>query len=65
MMLAHATLVGHRDVQSAVEAILGFHHLITTLHWCAIVPLMILEAWQNAPQKSRPFNINTWYTGDG
>ena len=32
--MAHATLVGHRDVQSAVGAILGPHHQITTLHWC-------------------------------
>ena len=29
-----ATLVGHSDVQSAVGAILGPHHLISTLHWC-------------------------------
>ena len=33
-IMAYATLVGHRDVQSAVGAILGPYHLISTLHWC-------------------------------
>ena len=32
--IAHVTLVGHRCVQLAVEAILGPSHLIRTLHWC-------------------------------
>ena len=32
--MAHATLVDHTDIQSAAEAILGFNHLISTLHWC-------------------------------
>ena len=33
--MAHATLVGHRDVQSAVGAILGPYHLISALHLCS------------------------------
>ena len=32
--MTHAILVGHRDVQSAVGAILDPHHLISALHWC-------------------------------
>ena len=32
--MAHTILVGHRDVQSAVGAILDPHHLISALHWC-------------------------------
>ena len=31
--MAHATLEGHRDVQPAMGAILGPHHLISALHW--------------------------------
>ena len=27
-------IVGHRDVQSAVRAILSPHHIISVLHWC-------------------------------
>ena len=30
--LAHATLVGHRSVQSAVGAVLGPRYLISVLH---------------------------------
>ena len=30
--MAHTTLVGHKDVQSAVGEILGPHHLISILH---------------------------------
>ena len=30
--MTHATLVGHRDVQSVVGAILGPHNLISALH---------------------------------
>ena len=30
--MIHTTLVSHRDVQSAVGAILGSHHLISALH---------------------------------
>ena len=34
------TLVGHRDIQSAVGVILGPHHLISALHWYpSLVPL--------------------------
>ena len=32
--MAHVTLVGHRDDQSAVGAILGPYHLINALYWC-------------------------------
>ena len=31
--MAYSTLVGHRDIQSAVGAILDTHHLISALHW--------------------------------
>ena len=31
--MAHATFLGHRDIQLTVEAILGPHHLISILHW--------------------------------
>ena len=51
--MAHATLVGHRDVQSTMGAILG---LISILHW-SIVLVVTLEDQQNALQKSRLVNI--------
>ena len=45
--MAYATLVGHRDVLSAVGAILGPYHVITPSIG-AIVLVMILEGRQNA-----------------
>ena len=32
--MVHATLVGHREAQLALGAILVCHHLINALHWC-------------------------------
>ena len=32
--MAHATLVGHKNVQQAAGKILGPHHLISTPNWC-------------------------------
>ena len=32
-VMAHTILISHRDIQSAVGAILDSHHLISTLHW--------------------------------
>ena len=53
-IMAHATynLVNHTVVQSAVGAILGLHHLISTLHCCHCVSCHF--GWlENALQKSR------------
>ena len=32
--MAYATLLGYKDVQSAVETILDPYYLISALHWC-------------------------------
>ena len=32
--MAHATLIGHTDIQSAVGIVLGPHHQIGNLLWC-------------------------------
>ena len=34
LQMACVTLVGKRDIQSAVRKILGPHHIISALHWC-------------------------------
>ena len=45
--MAHATVVGYRDVQSAMEAILGPHHLIRNLlRLVLLFPVMTLDGQQ-------------------
>ena len=51
-MMAHVTLIGHRDVQSTV----GTQHLIGILYWCLVL-VMTLESRQNVLQKKSPVNI--------
>ena len=57
--MAHATLVGHRDVQSAVGTILGLHRLISALHWshCSNHDFGELA---KCPSESGPINILTF-----
>ena len=54
--MARATLVGHRDVQSAVGAILGPHYLINALHWyhCSSHDF---EGSAKSPLEKQTFNI--------
>ena len=54
-ILAYVTLVGHRDVQSAVVAIMGPYHLNSTLHWCHCSSCNF-EGLKNSLRKSRPVN---------
>ena len=49
--MAHATLVGHRDIQSAMGAILGSHHLISALHWCYCSSCDFGESAKSPPEK--------------
>ena len=55
--MAQATLVGYRDIQSAVGATLSPHHLISAVHWYHSSSHVFAEL-ANALQKSRPRNIN-------
>ena len=59
--MAHATLIGHKDVQSAVGAILGPDFLIGSLHWCYRSSHDFGGSVKCPPEKQ--FNIR--YTGDG
>ena len=56
--MAHATLVGYTDVQSAMEVILGLHYLTSKLlRLVLLFTVMALDGWQPAIQKSRLVNI--------
>ena len=58
--MAHATLIGHKDVQSAARSILGPHFLIGSLHWCYYSSHYFGGSAKCPPGKQ--FNIR--YTGD-
>ena len=60
--MAHVTLIGNRDIQSAVGAILGPHHLISGLHWSYYSSHGIVKLPTRKVDQST-FNIG--YTGDG
>ena len=52
-IMVHATLVGHRDVQSAVGTILDPYHIISTFH--SIVPIVTFGGSEKCPpEKNRP-----------
>ena len=61
--MAYASVLGHKDDQSAVGAKLCLHHLIK---YPFIGAFVTLNARQNVLQKSRPvITFMSWYTGDG
>ena len=54
---AHATLLGHSDIQSAVAAILGPYHPIGAPHWCHHSSRDFGGQAKYPPEKKTTFNI--------
>ena len=62
--IAHATLIGYKDVQLVVGAILGSHQLTSTLHG-ATAPIMILKGQKIPTRKADQLNLTYDTLGDG